>query len=159
MVARRTCVHLLLGEHQNHNWMLNNHQQEDAGNTPPKEDTPCPKRRKKPQRDRRRSTITIKSSHMPARWVTCTVEHSSTKEVLLLWEDRIMLPSLGVWQRDWEFPGSLTLKANGILLQDFHRTRGSRDSTRRGHKQNPVCIGCPGERSSDSPGDWTRPPC
>ena len=63
---------------------------------PPKEDTPCPKRRKKPQRDRRRSTITIKSSHMPARWVTCTVEHSSTKEVLLLWEDRIMLPSLGV---------------------------------------------------------------
>ena len=47
MVARRTCVHLLLGEHQNHNWMLNNHQQEDAGNPPPQRRHPMSKEEEK----------------------------------------------------------------------------------------------------------------
>ena len=32
-------------------------------------------------------------------------------------------PNLGIWQRDWEAPGSLTLEASGIWLQNLHRTR------------------------------------
>ena len=31
-------------------------------------------------------------------------------------------PNLGIWQRDWEPPGNLTLKPSGIWLQNFHRT-------------------------------------
>ena len=30
--SRRTCSHSLLQEHQNHNQLLDNHQQEDTGN-------------------------------------------------------------------------------------------------------------------------------
>ena len=29
--SRRSCIHLLEQEHQNHNWLLNNHRQEDSG--------------------------------------------------------------------------------------------------------------------------------
>ena len=36
--------------------------------------------------------------------------------------------------------GNLTLKATGILLQDFYRTGENRDSSLRGHKQNLVCT-------------------
>ena len=32
-------------------------------------------------------------------------------------------PNLGIQQRGWEPPGNLTLKANGIWLQNIHRTR------------------------------------
>ena len=32
------------------------------------------------------------------------------------------------------------MKARRILLQDFHKTRGNRDSTLRGHKQNLSCT-------------------
>ena len=31
-------------------------------------------------------------------------------------------PSPGTWQRDWEPPGNLTLKASGIWLQNLHKT-------------------------------------
>ena len=31
--------------------------------------------------------------------------------------------NLGIWQRDWECPGNLTLKASGIWLQNLHRAR------------------------------------
>ena len=37
--------------------------------------------------------------------------------------------SLGIRQRDWELSGNLTFKANGIWLQNFHRT-GETDSWR-----------------------------
>ena len=37
--------------------------------------------------------------------------------------------NLGIWQRDWEPPGNLTLKTSGIWLQSFHRT-GETDSQR-----------------------------
>ena len=36
--------------------------------------------------------------------------------------------SLQTRQRDWESPGNLILKPRRILLQDFHRTGGNRDS-------------------------------
>ena len=36
-------------------------------------------------------------------------------------------PNLGIWQRDRESPGNLTLEASGIWLQNFHRT-GETDS-------------------------------
>ena len=54
-------------------------------NTPIK-DTACPKTKKKPQRDGRRGTGTIKSNPIPTRWVTHKLENNNTKEVLpLLW--------------------------------------------------------------------------
>ena len=55
-------------------------------------------------------------------------------------ELRLKLPRLGIWQRDWESPGNLTLKGRGIWLQGFHRTGGGRDSTFGGHKKNLVCT-------------------
>ena len=36
-------------------------------------------------------------------------------------------PSLGIWQKDWESPGNLNMKASGIWLQNFQRT-GETDS-------------------------------
>ena len=38
------------------------------------------------------------------------------------------LPNLGIQQRDWESPGNLTMKVSRIWLQNFHRTRETRDS-------------------------------
>ena len=32
------------------------------------------------------------------------------------------LSNLGLWQRDWESPGNLTLNVRGIWFQNFHRT-------------------------------------
>ena len=48
------------------------------------------------------------------------------------------LPDLGIWQRDWESPGKLTLKISEIWLQNFHRT--GETETLRGQKQNLVCT-------------------
>ena len=36
--------------------------------------------------------------------------------------------------------GNLSLKTSGIWWQDCHRTRGNRDSSLGGHKQNFVCL-------------------
>ena len=65
---------------------------------------PSPKTNKKPQWDGRRATITIKSNPTPARWVTYKLNS----------EPHVRLPSLGIWQRDWESPGNLTLKSAGF---------------------------------------------
>jgi len=47
------------------------------------------------------------------------------------------LLNLGIWQRDWESPGNLTLNVSGIWLLNFHRT--GETETLGGHKQN---LGC-----------------
>ena len=53
-------------------------------------------------------------------------------------------PNLGIWQRESEPPGNLTLKASGIWLQNSPRT-GETDSRRAQH-----CVHQdPGERNSD----------
>ena len=51
---------------------------------PPKKDTPCPKTKKKLQRNCRRGTIMIKPNPIPAGWVTLKLEINNTKEVLPL---------------------------------------------------------------------------
>ena len=82
---RRTRAHLLLPEHQNHNYVLNNHQQEDTG-THQKSIAPHPRTKKKPQWNSWRGTITIKSNPILAGWVTHKLENNNTKEVVtLLW--------------------------------------------------------------------------
>ena len=55
-------------------------------------------------------------------------------------------PNLGIRQRDWELSGNLTFKANGIWLQNFHRT-GETDSWRAWTKA--CAYQDPGERRSD----------
>ena len=55
-------------------------------------------------------------------------------------------PSLGIRQRDWELSGNLTFKANGIWLQNFHRT-GDTDSWRA--RTRACAYQDPGERKSD----------
>ena len=59
---------------------------------------------------------------MPERWATHDMENNDTEKFSRCWEDsepHVRLPGLGVWQRDWVSPGSLTLKASRIWLQDW----------------------------------------
>ena len=51
-------------------------------------------------------------------------------------ESHVMLPSIRIWQRNWESPENLTLRASGVWLWAFQRTEGNRDSSIGGHKQN-----------------------
>ena len=67
----------------------------------------------------------------------------------------LVLDFPGIQQRDWGSPGNLTLKASGIWLQNFHRTRGNRDASRAQIK--PCVHQNSGERSRESTGDWSRP--
>ena len=65
-------------------------------------------------------------------------------------------PDLGIWQRNWDPSGNLTLEASGIWLQNFHRT-GETDSWRA---QTKLCVHQdPGERSSDPTRDWVKLVC
>ena len=74
----------------------------------------------------------------------CESHYRATKQTTTSW--RIIIPNKfshccessrahnifhnpGIWQRDWEPPGTLTLVASGIWLQNFHRT-GETDSWR-----------------------------
>ena len=108
---------------------------------PTNKDILCPKTKKKPQQDGRRSTTAIKANPIPAGWVTHKLENNYIAEVLpqewKFWP-QVMLPSLAVWQWDEEPPENLALKASGILLQEFHSTRGNRNSTLGGHTQGLV---------------------
>ena len=101
---RRTWVHLLLQEHQNYNYLLNNHWQENAGKRYQKR-YPMPND-KKLEEDGRRGTIMIKSNPIPTRWVTHKPQNNNTKEVFpLLWR---------FWtQHQTSQPGDLT-KGLGI---------------------------------------------
>ena len=65
-------------------------------------------------------------------------------------------PNLRIWQRDWEIPGNLTLKARRIWLQSFHRT-GETDSWRPQTK--PYVHQDPGESRSVPKRDWARLVC
>ena len=51
---------------------------------PPKNDTPHPKTKKKPQQDSRRSTVRIKSNPITTRWVIHRQENNNTEKVLPL---------------------------------------------------------------------------
>ena len=77
--SRRTCAHSLLREHCNHNWLLDNHRQEDTETH--QKDTPHPKTKEKPQWVGRTAAITIKSNPMTAGWVTHNLENTYTTEV------------------------------------------------------------------------------
>ena len=81
-------------------------------------------------------------------------QRSSCTVVKVLGPSRF--PNLGIWQRDWEPPGHLTLKASGILIQNFHRT-GETDSQRTQTK--PCAHQDPGERNRDPTRDWVRLAC
>ena len=64
-------------------------------------------------------------------------------------------PNLWIWQRDWEPPGNLTMKARGIWLQNFHRT----GKTECWRAQENLCTPGPRKRSSDPTRDWPRLAC
>ena len=51
---------------------------------PTKKDIPCPKTKGKPQWDRRRGTIMLRSNSIPTRWVIHKLENRNTKHVLTL---------------------------------------------------------------------------
>ena len=110
--------------------------------TKKKEKNPHPKTKKKPQPNGRRTIMIKIKAHTlggwPTKWKTIMPnKFSHYREDL---EPHIRLPSLGMWQRDWESPGNLTLKARGIWLQGFHSTGRNRDSSPGGHRQNFVCT-------------------
>ena len=105
---------------------------------PIKKDIPCPETNKKPQKDDRRGTITIKSNPIPAGWVANNLENNNTTEVL----PRLWWSGFQAWE-----PNKGTGNPQGIWLwrpagfdyQDFHRTGENRDSSLGGHKWNLVC--------------------
>ena len=75
------------------------------------------------------------------RGVTHKLENNNTKKFSHCCEGsepHVRLPSLGIWQRVWEFPGNLTLKTSGIWLQDFQRTGENRLQSWRA--QNILCT-------------------
>ena len=87
------------------------------------------------------------------------LQNNYTKEILALLESsrtHNRFPNLGIWQRDGEPPGNLTLVTSGIWLQNFHRT-GVTDSGKAQTK--PCAHQDPGEWSSDPTRDWPRPAC
>ena len=140
--SRRTCSHSLLREHQNHNYLLDSHRQEDTGTH--QKTYPTSKAKEKPQWDGRRGWITVKSNPITAGWVTDRLENTYTTEVHPLewrfWAPR-QVPNLGGWQREEEFLENQTLKPSGNWLQGFDRTGGNWDSTLGGHTQSSVRIG------------------
>ena len=125
---------------------------------PTKKDISRPKK-KKLQQDGRRGTNMIKSNPISVRWwptnwrtiTSKTFSHSCEGS-----KPYVRLSSLGSWQRDWESPGNLTVKASRLWLQDSHRTGKQRLRCWRAQTKSCV-LQDPGERSSDPTGDWTRP--
>ena len=105
---------------------------------PPKKDTPHPETKEKPQQDRRRGTIMIKSNPKPTGLAAHKLENDNTKEVLpLLWK---------FWAPTSGFPaqgsGKGTGNTQGIRLWrpagfDCRTSTGlgETDSTFGGHKQ------------------------
>ena len=117
---------------------------------PTKKDTPHPRTKKKPHWNGRRGTIMIKSNPI-SNWVgdsnLKTIIPKKFSHCCESYRPHIRLPSLGIWSRNWESPGNLTLRARRVWLQSFHRTGGHRDPWRT---QTKSCAHQdPGERSSD----------
>ena len=87
-----------------------------------KKGTPCPKTKKKPQWDGRRGC-----HHSEVKSHTRQVGDLQTRTIIPKKfshsckgsEPHIRLPSLGIQQKDWEFPRNLALRARGIWLQAF----------------------------------------
>ena len=97
---------------------------------PPRKDTPRPKTKQKLQQDGRGGPIMINQTlYWPSGWRTNWRTIILPEKFSHCYEGsrlHIRLCSLGVWQRDWESPGNLTLKVSRAWLQDFHRTGGQR---------------------------------
>ena len=84
---------------------------------PLKKDMPHPRTKEKPQQSGRRGMIMIKSNPTPGRGWPTDRRTVMPKKLSHCWEGsgpHIRLPSLGIWPRDWESPGNLTLKATGV---------------------------------------------
>ena len=145
--SSRMCSHFLLWEHQNHNYLLDNHWQEDTGTH---------QKRYPTSKDKGEATMRPYEwrNHSKIKSHNCRVGDSQTGEHLYhrspptgvkVLSPQVRLPNLGVRQREEEFLENQTLKASGIWLQDFNRTRGNTDSTLGKHTQNSVSIGIQGK--------------
>ena len=148
-------AHVLLQEHQNHNQLLNKYRQEDAGTYQKK--YPTSKEKEETTVDGRRGTIMIKSNPIPtigwpSNWRTIIPKKFS--HFCEGSEPHIRLPSLETWQKDWEFPGNLTLKTKGF---DYKTSTGDwgRLQTWRVHAKR--CLHQDSEeRSTEPTGDWSK---
>ena len=106
---------------------------------PNKKDTPRPRQEAAVRRQEGCNHNKIKFHTV--RGVTHKLENNNTKKFSHCCEGsqpHVRLPSLGIWQRVWEFPGNLTLKTSGIWLQDFQRTGENRLQSWRA--QNILCT-------------------
>ena len=130
---------------ENHNELLNSHQQQQQQNKTPQN---LPQKisyiqwKGKPQWSGRRGTVVIKSNPIPTGWLSHKLENN------YIWfshksetsEPHSRLPSLGFWQQEEESPQHLAFKASGLWSQDFHRTGGNRISILGGHTPGLVHI-------------------
>ena len=105
------------------------------------------------------AVVTISPTiELQSRW-PYKLQNSYTKEILTLLKSSKTshtVPNLGIWQKDWEPPGNLTLEASGIWLKNLNRT-GETDSWRAQTK--PCAHQEPGERNSVPTRDWARLTC
>ena len=126
----------------------------------PKKDTPCPKTKKKPQRNGRRSIIMIKSNPMPAGWVTHRLENHNIKEVsTLLW--RFWTPCQASQPGDptkgLETPKVSDLESQRHLIIGLPED-GGKQRLQCWRAQTKFCTHLE-ERSSGPTGDWTNDTC
>ena len=102
---------------QNHNELFNNMDRRTL--EPTKKRYPMSKDKEVAVRQQE-GHVNGEFKYHPTRWVTHKLDSNNTKKVLpLLW--RFWTPHQaaqpGTWQKDWEFPGNLIFKANGIWLE------------------------------------------
>ena len=102
-----------------------------------KNDAPHPEKKKKLQQDGRKGTITIKPNPMPARWVTHRLENSNicwcSLTVVKVLSPASGSPAWGSSIGTGNPPEIWFWRPEGF---HFHGTRGNRDLTLGGPKQN-----------------------
>ena len=132
-------IHVDIWQNQYNIVKLKNKIKRRGCGNPPNKDTPRRKTKRQLQWVGRRGAITIISNPRNARWVTHRWENNNTKEIFaLLW--RLWTPCQASQPGDptkrLGIPRESGLKGSRIWSLAFPRTKVTRDSSLRGHKQN-----------------------
>ena len=110
---------------------------------PPKKYNACPKTKKKPQQDGKRSAITKNSNPIPTGWVTHRLENDNIREALvLLWRFWTSCQAFqpGDSTKGLGIPRESGLKSQWDLIIGLPEDKGNRDCSLGGHKLNFACT-------------------
>ena len=160
--GKRMYAHLLLQEHQNCNYLLDNQEQDDAGTQQNKISHLQRQRRSHSEMVGRKAAITIKLNPMPAEWVTYKLENNNTK-VVLFTVVKILNPMSGfpAWGSDKGTgnPQRIWPWSQQDLIIGFPQDRGKRRLQSWRTQTKSCARKNPEEKSSDPTGDWTKVTC